>query len=120
MAEKIKILVADDDIFYAKIMKRHIVRAGYEVSLAINGEEALAIVEKEKPAFAILDVMLPKMDGFSVLKKIRETSKMPVIMISNLAQESDKTKGMELGATDYIVKSDLTLKDIASKIKKHL
>ena len=122
--DKLKILVADDDVFYTKIMKRHIVRAGYEVILASNGADAVSFIKELKPALAILDIMLPRADGFTVLKQIRqmegEIGKIPVFMISNLAQESDKNKGVEMGANEYIVKSDLTLKDIVSKIQKYL
>ena len=121
MTENKKVLLADDDIFYAKIMRRHIVNAGYDVVIAINGKEAVESVRKDKPDLAILDIMLPQLDGFSVLCQIKQmggdTAKIPVFMISNLAQETDKKKGMELGANEYIVKSDLTLKDIVDKIK---
>ena len=101
---KICILVVDDDISMIKILRAHLENKGYKVLAAMNGAEALQSVEMELPDLIILDIMMPKMDGFEVCQRLREWSQIPIIMLSALGDESDKVKCLDLGADDYMTK----------------
>lgn len=103
--EKIKILVVDDESRMRKLVKDFLVREDYEVLEAGDGEEALDIFYREKNiALIILDVMMPKQNGFEVCREIRETSKVPIIMLTAKGDESDELNGFELGVDEYISK----------------
>ena len=103
--EKIKILVVDDEERMQKLLKDFLKMKDYEVLLAGNGEEAIDLFFKEKSiALIILDVMMPKMDGWTALKTIREHSKVPVIMLTARSEENDELKGFDYGADEYIAK----------------
>ena len=103
--EKIKILVVEDEERMQKLLSDFLKRKDYEVLLAGNGEEAIDLFFKEKSiALIILDVMMPKMDGWTVLKTIREHSKVPVIMLTARSEENDELKGFDYGADEYISK----------------
>ena len=103
--EKIKILVVDDEERMQKLLKDFLKMKDYEVLLAGNGEEAIDLFFKEKSiALIILDVMMPKMDGWTALKTIRENSKVPVIMLTARSEENDELKGFDYGADEYISK----------------
>ncbi len=101
----IKILVVDDESRMRKLVRDFLVRAGYEVLEAGDGEEALEVFYRERDiALIILDVMMPKINGWEVCREIRETSKVPVIMLTAKGDESDELTGFELGADEYISK----------------
>jgi response regulator len=103
--EKIKILVVDDEERMQKLLKDFLKMKDYEVLLAGNGEEAIDLFFKEKSiALIILDVMMPRMDGWTALKTIREHSKVPVIMLTARSEENDELKGFDYGADEYIAK----------------
>ncbi len=103
--EKIKILVVDDESRMRKLVRDFLVRENYEVLEAGDGETALNLFYQEKEiALIILDVMMPGPDGFAVLREIRETSKVPVIMLTAKGDESDELNGFELGVDEYIAK----------------
>lgn len=103
--EKIKILVVDDEERMQKLLKDFLKMKDYEVLLAGNGEEAIDLFFKEKSiALIILDVMMPKMDGWTALQTIREHSKVPVIMLTARSEENDELKGFDYGADEYISK----------------
>ncbi len=103
--EKIKILVVDDESRMRKLVRDFLVRQNYEVYEAGNGEEALDIFYDEKGiALLVLDVMMPKMNGWDVVKEIRQTSKVPIIMLTAKGEESDELLGFELGVDEYISK----------------
>lgn len=103
--EKIKILVVDDESRMRKLVKDFLVRQNYEVLEAGDGEEALDIFYREKDiALLILDVMMPKLNGWEVCREIRETSKVPIIMLTAKGDESDELNGFELGVDEYISK----------------
>jgi len=103
--EKIKILVVDDEERMQKLLKDFLKMKDYEVLLAGNGEEAIDLFFKEKSiALIILDVMMPKMDGWTALKTIREHSKVPVIMLTARSEENDELKGFDYGGDEYISK----------------
>lgn len=115
-----KVLVVEDDKFLANAYKAGFEGEGFEVSLAFDGEEALSVAEQQKPDVIILDILIPKLDGFAVLQRLKANSELqqiPVIVASNLGQKEDVDKGMELGATDFIIKSESSVTQILGKIK---
>jgi diguanylate cyclase (GGDEF)-like protein len=102
-----KILVVDDEPHIRRILQFLLEQEGYEVELAANGEQALAVVERTKPDLILLDIMMPKMDGFSVLKHLRgnfETRQVPVIMLTAKGESTEKVRGLRGGANDYLTK----------------
>jgi len=105
--DKYKILVVDDELHIRNILKFQLEKNGYLVILAENGEEALQMVRKESPDLVILDLMMPKMDGFEVCKRIREnyqTTQIPIIMLTAKSDLPDRLKGLKDGANDYLIK----------------
>ncbi|MDP3772491.1 MAG: response regulator [bacterium] len=93
--------------------------AGYQVVSALDGEIGLGLIKKEKPDLVLLDLILPKMDGFQVLEMIRkdpETAKLPVIILSNLEENSDINRALELGATTYLLKTNYRLEEVVEKV----
>ncbi len=101
---KKSILIVDDEVSILKFLRSNLEDRGYAVISASNGEEALHTIEKELPDLIVLDVMMPKMDGFEVCRRLREWSQIPIIMLSARGDEKDKVKCLDLGADDYIVK----------------
>ena len=103
--QKIKILIADDESRMRKLVRDFLVREDYEVLEAADGEEALDLFYREKDiALILLDVMMPKFNGFEVCREIRETSKVPIIMLTAKTGENDELNGFELGVDEYISK----------------
>jgi len=98
------ILVVDDELSILKYVSACLRREGYEPILANNGQDALVLAEEENPTLVILDIMMPKMDGFEVCQRLREWSQLPIIMLSARGDEEDKVKCLDLGADDYITK----------------
>jgi DNA-binding response OmpR family regulator len=103
-AKKTTIFVADDDPQLLLLITRTLELEDFHVLTAKDGEEALASIEAETPAMVILDVMMPKMDGFTVCQKIREFSSVPVMIVTARGRDDDKIKGLNLGADDYLTK----------------
>jgi len=120
---KIKVLLVEDDNSLLDMYRLKFQEDGFEIISAQDGLAALEVVSKELPAMILLDIMMPKMDGFAVLtelKKSEKTKSIPVLMLSNLGQKADIEKGQALGATDYIVKASMTPSQIVEKIKSFL
>jgi len=120
---KPKILLIEEDQFLYKILTVKLKRAGFDVFLAIDGEEGIKKAKETKPDLILLDLILPKINGFAVLSEIKKTpvlKKVPVVILSNLGQESDVEKGLRMGAEDYLIKTNLSLSEIVEKVKKHL
>jgi len=118
-----RILIVEDDLQISKVYEIQLQREGFSTVLARNGEEAVELFSAQKPDLIILDLMIPKRDGFSVLKEIRENSKnstLPILIISNLGQNDDKKRAMDLGATEYLIKIDHPIQEIIDKVKKYL
>lgn len=114
-----KILIAEDEKAYATVLKNKLQSEGASVETAENGEQALKILSTNKPDLLLLDLMMPTKDGFEVLKEIRQNENLKdlkVIVLSNLGQEEDIAKAKQLGAIDYIIKSDTSLADAIRKI----
>jgi two-component system KDP operon response regulator KdpE len=101
---KTRILVVDDELSIIRFLRGNLEARGYKVLTAMNGAEALQTFEMELPDLVILDIMMPKMDGFEVCRRLREWSQVPIIMLSARGDEEDKVKCLELGADDYITK----------------
>jgi len=114
-----KILIVDDEKPISDIIKYNLEKEGFEALLAYDGEEALRIVFQSNPDLVLLDIMLPKMDGFQVCKKIRETMNIPIIMITAKEEEVDKVLGLELGADDYITKP-FGMRELIARVKANI
>lgn len=99
-----KILICDDEAGLRSVIKRYAVFEGHEVFEAGDGMEAVELCQSEQFDIIIMDIMMPELDGFSAVKKIRETSDTPVIMLSARGEEYDKVLGFEVGVDDYVVK----------------
>ena len=99
-----KILIVEDDSNIAELLHLYLEREGYEIQIAPDGGKAVELFRSFLPDLVLLDIMLPVMDGWSVLKKIRAESRTPVIMLTAKGETSDKVTGLEQGADDYIVK----------------
>lgn len=117
MAEKI--LVVDDEEAIVDIIEYNLKKEGYEVFVAMDGDEALSQVFKVEPDLVLLDVMLPKMNGFKVCEKIRESYNIPIIMLTAKEEEADKVLGLELGADDYITKP-FGMRELLARVKANL
>jgi DNA-binding response OmpR family regulator len=104
LAKKTTILTVDDDPQLLRLVVRNLQFEGYEVLEASNGEQALEQIERHEPDLVLLDVMMPKMDGFAVCSRVREFSTVPIIVVTARGQEQDKVRGLELGADDYLTK----------------
>lgn len=111
-----KILVSDDDKNIAELLRLYLEKEGYTVVLAFDGEEAIEQFNKENPDLVLLDIMMPKLDGWQVCREIRKTSDVPIIMITAKGETFDKVLGLELGADDYVVKP-FDSKEIVARIK---
>lgn len=114
-----KVLIVDDEKAIVDILNHNLIREGYETAQAYDGEEAVISVEKEKPDLILLDVMLPKKDGFSVCKEIRQKSNVPIIMVTAKEDVVDKIIGLELGADDYITKP-FSVREVMARVKVNL
>lgn len=121
MENKKKILVVEDEATLQKALNDVLAQEGYEVLSALDGATGLDLAKKEKPDLILLDIILPKMDGFDVLKGLKEeNSKIPVIVLTNLSDINDIQKALDLGATTYLVKADFHLGDVLKKVKETL
>jgi OmpR family response regulator RpaB len=101
---KEKVLVVDDEASIRRILETRLSMIGYHVVTASNGEEALLSFKEESPNLVILDVMMPKLDGYGVCQEIRKESDVPIIMLTALGDLADRITGLELGADDYVIK----------------
>jgi DNA-binding response OmpR family regulator len=103
-AKKTTILVADDDPQLLRLVTRNLQFEDYEVLPVSDGQQALEQIEAQRPDLVLLDVMMPKMDGFTVCHRVREFSAVPIILVTARGQEQDKIRGLDLGADDYLTK----------------
>jgi len=120
---KVKVLIVDDDAFLSGIYATKLELDGFSVVTARDGEEGLKAAFKEKPDLILCDVLMPKLDGFEVLKRLKadaQTKDIPVIMLTNLGQKEDVEKGLEEGATDYLIKAHFVPAEAVAKIRKVL
>jgi len=120
-----KILIVEDDKFLRDLILKKLKTEGYETIFAVDGEEALKTTKEEKPVLVLLDLILPGIDGFEVLKQLKADAsenirQIPVIILSNLGQRDDVEKGINLGAADFLIKAHFTPGEIIEKIKQVL
>lgn len=117
------ILVVEDDTFLANAYRVKLTKSGFTIRIALDGDEVFTILAQFTPDVIILDLMIPKKDGFEVLKLLKADDRwknIPLIVASNLGQEEDVDRAMKMGANDYIIKSDLSLNDLITKIRSYL
>lgn len=113
---KYKVLVVEDEARIARLIRANLTVSGYVVTLCQNGEEALEMVDLVDPDVILLDVMLPKIDGFTVCKRIREFSQVPIIMVTAKDDPTDRVMGLNLGADDYLVKP-FVVEELLARVK---
>lgn len=116
MAEKQKILIVDDDENIAELIGLYLTKECYDTHIVHDGESAIKAVSEYKPDIVLLDIMLPGIDGYEVLREIRKTSTLPIIMLSAKGETFDKVLGLELGADDYIMKP-FDSKEMVARVK---
>ena len=115
-----KILIVEDDKFLRELISQKLLKEGFDIAEAVDGEEGVKKVKEEKPDLVLLDLILPGADGFEVLSKIKEdptTAQTPVIILSNLGQKEDIERGLKMGAVDYLIKAHFTPGEIIDKIR---
>ena len=118
-----KIVLVEDDALLGKLITKKLISAGYEISIAVDGESGLSSIREKSPDLVLLDLVLPNMDGFEILKRLKSnpaTNKIPVIIISNLNQKEDMNRCFQLGASEYIVKAFFTSGEILEMIEKFI
>jgi len=119
--KKSKILIAEDEKSYVRPLSLKLKNKGYEVETAGDGKEALSLLKKNKYNLLLLDLIMPGMDGFELMKEIKDKKlKVKIIVLSNLSQETDKDKASKLGASDFISKSNTSLVDVLKIVEKNL
>jgi len=124
MAEKqSNILLIEDEEVLANMYETKFKNEGFRIRKALDGEAGLKMVAEEKPELILLDIIMPKLDGFSVLKRLKAneaTKDIPVVLLTNLGQNEDVDKGQKLGAVGYLVKANLTPSEVVKKVKEFL
>jgi len=121
--KQVHVLIVEDDTFLANIYKTKFEMEGFKVSQAGDGEQAVKEAKKKKPDIILLDILLPKMDGYTVLNTLKqdeEVKNIPVIMLTNLGQKDDVEKGIEMGAADYLIKAHFKPSETVEKVRKVL
>ena len=119
--KKIKVLIIEDEKEVSELYKLKLTIDDYDVITATSGQEGLKKAFKDSPDLIFLDIKMPKMDGFEVLKRLREnskTKKTPVVILSNFDEEDMVEKGLMLGADEYLIKSQFTPEEISSKVQR--
>ncbi len=115
-----KVLVVEDDQFLANAYRIKFEKADLEVKISMDGEEALEVIKTFKPDVILLDLVMPKMDGFTVLEKLKSdvvTKDIKVVVASNLGQNEDVARAIKLGASGYVIKSDMSIADILKLVE---
>ena len=118
-----KVLLVEDDTFLIDIYSIKLKEAGFSVKVAIDGDDCLRKIAEEKPDLLLLDIVLPSVDGWEVLRKIRKNDKLNdlrVIVLSNLGQKEEVEKGLKLGVVKYLIKSHFTPSEVIEVVKKIL
>lgn len=116
-----KIVLAEDDRILSKVIYEELTEGGFEVKQVFDGKESLTVISAERPSLVLLDILMPSMNGFEVLQQLKKspaTKDIPVIMLTMLGSDDDIKKGFQLGANDYIVKSQHAVSEIVEKVKE--
>ena len=114
-----RIVIVEDDAFLAQMYASKLKLEGFTVHTAPDGQQGLVLIQRERPDAVLLDILLPKMDGFAVLEAIRKdpgTVHIPVLLLTNLSQKGDVDRGLSLGANDYLIKSHFVPTEVVAKI----
>ena len=117
-----RVLIVEDEDFLIRTLEDNLTTEGYTVDIARNGDEAIKKIGKKKPDLVLLDILMPKRDGFSVLEAIKkdpERKLIPVIVLSNLGEDMTIKRALEAGADDFFVKSQHTIQEIVEKVKDY-
>ena len=117
----LKILLVEDDAFLLKMYTTKFEIEGFETFIADNGVKALSLAKEKMPDIILLDILLPKMDGFEVLEALKadmQTKNIPIILLTNLSQKEEVKKGLELGAKDYLIKAHFMPAEVVEKVKQ--
>ncbi len=114
-----RILLADDDELIVDVLSYQLKKEGYEVMVARDGAAALALARSSKPDLILLDVMMPKLQGWEVCQEVRRTSAVPILMLTARGEELDRVLGLELGADDYVVKP-FSFRELLARIRSNL
>jgi len=120
---KKNILIIEDDEFFRELISKKLISSGFKITEAIDGKTGLLRVKESKPDLILLDILLPGIDGFEVLSTLKEDSgtlSIPVIILSNLSSKEDVDKGLKLGASDFLIKSQVDSEEVITKIKNFL
>ncbi|MFA5021252.1 MAG: response regulator [Patescibacteria group bacterium] len=115
------ILIIEDDVFLADLYKTKFTLEGFKVAVAYDGERGRDAAIKDQPDIILLDLVLPKISGFDILKEVKSNSKskdIPVILLTNLSQKADVERGLKLGAADFLIKAHFMPSEVVEKIKK--
>ncbi len=118
-----KVLLIEDDVFIGGLLQLKLEQSGFEVERALDGEQGFEMIESFQPEIILLDLILPKRSGFELLEMMKQDprfSKIPVIITSNLGQDSDVERGKTFGVIEYIVKNKLSLEDLVTKVKEEI
>jgi len=116
MGGKAKLLIVDDDDKLVEALELYLTKAGYEVISALDGIEGMRRFHQHRPGLVILDIMMPKLDGWEVCRRIRDISNVPIIMLTARGQEAEKVRGLKLGADDYVAKP-FSLRELEARIQ---
>lgn len=111
-----RILIVDDDLSIIKLLRANLKAEGFEVLAVMNGDEALHAIEKDAPDLVILDIMLPDIDGFEICKRVREWTRIPIIMLSARGEDIDKVSCLDMGADDYVTKP-FSIEELVARIR---
>lgn len=114
------ILIIEDDDFFRELLRKKLSSKDFNIFEAIDGERGIAAMKEKKPDLVLLDLLLPNVDGFEVLAKVKsdsDISSIPIIVLSNLGQQEDIEKALKLGASDYLIKSQFDINQIVDKVK---
>lgn len=116
-----KILIIEDEIILLEALKEKLTNAGYEVYAVYDGEAGLEMIKEKKPDLLVLDILLPGINGYEVMEKLKkENISLPILIVSNSGQPVEIEKAKELGANDFIIKAAFSLQDVENKIRKLL
>lgn len=120
-----KVLLVEDDQILARLYQAKFQKEGFEIKLSFDGQEGFDSMKSFSPDLVILDLIMPKVDGFSFLQKVKDDSELskrgtPILVLSNLGQEADIKKAIDMGAKDFFVKADVSLSQMVEKVRKYL
>jgi len=112
-----RIVIVEDEIALVKVLGEKFKREGFDVSVATNGEDAVRVIRSQEPDLVLLDLILPKKDGFAVLQELKP---IPVVVLSNLGEDENLKRALKMGAVDYLVKTQHPINEVVEKVRGHL